>query len=260
MPQPVTAFLRQGLLLKTAIAACLKKASPKRVHHLRSTTRRIEATLELLVLSADVPRIDKQAKPLQRSVGRLRRAAGIVRDADVQSDLLNAYNLTPDSKRLREDLATVRKKAERKLVKRLEREQKRIELRLNNLEAILSPALGLNLSGTTLITVTQSWFAENVRGLDPQHDQDLHTLRKASKTARYLAETGVDASKAAAALAGRYEAAQKSLGEWHDHFLLLHEAHTRLPPDSEMLEQIQQDTERLHRRADTAAGRILATA
>jgi hypothetical protein len=27
-----------------------------------------------------------------------------------------------------------------------------------------------------------------------------------------------------------------------------------------MLEQIQQDTERLHRRADTAAGHILATA
>ena len=89
MPQPVTAFLRQGLLLKAAIAACLKKASPKRVHHLRSTTRRIEATLELLVLSADIPGIDKQSKPLQRSVGRVRRAAGIVRDADVQSDLLD---------------------------------------------------------------------------------------------------------------------------------------------------------------------------
>jgi CHAD domain-containing protein len=260
MPQPVTSFLRQGLMLKAAISACLKRASPKRVHHLRSTTRRIEATLELLVLSADIPRIDKQAKPLRRSVGRLRRAAGIVRDADVQSDLLNAYNRTPDSKRLREDLTAVRKKAERKLVRRLEQEQKRIELRLNNLEVILSPALDLNLSGAKLITVTQNWFAENVRGLDPQHDQDLHTLRKASKTARYLAETGVDASKAAATLAARYEAAQKSLGEWHDHFLLLHEAHTRLPADSETLEQIQQDTERLHQRADTAAGHILAKA
>jgi CHAD domain-containing protein len=111
-----------------------------------------------------------------------------------------------------------------------------------------------------LISVTQSWFAENVRGLDPQHDQDLHALRKASKTARYLAETGVDASKAAATLAARYEAAQKSLGEWHDHFLLLHEAHTRLPPNSETIEQIQEDTERLHHRAGTAAGHLLATA
>jgi CHAD domain-containing protein len=247
-------------MLKAALAACLKKPSPKNVHHLRSTTRRIEATLELLTLSADIPRIDKQAKPLQRSVCKVRRAAGAVRDADVQSDLLAAYNRTPDSKRLREDLAAVRKKAERKLIERLEQEQKKIELRLNNLEAILSPALDLNLSGAKLITVTQSWFAENVRGLDPQHDQDLHTLRKASKTARYLAETGVDASKAAAHLAARYEAAQKSLGEWHDHFLLLHEAHTHLPPDSETIEQIQEDTERLHQRADTAAGHLLATA
>jgi CHAD domain-containing protein len=260
MPQPVTVFLRQALRLKAAIAACLKKPSPKNVHHLRSTTRRVEATLELLTLSADIPRIGKQAKPLQRSVRKARRAAGAVRDADVQSDLLAAYNRTPDSKRLREDLAAVRKRAESKLIKRLEQEQKKIELRLNNLEAILSSALDLNLSGAKLITVTQSWFAENVRGLDPQHDQDLHTLRKASKTARYLAETGVDASKAAATLAARYEAAQKSLGEWHDHFLLLHEAHTHLPPNSEIIERIQEDTERLHHLADTAAGHLLATA
>jgi len=259
MPQPVTVFLRQALMLKAAIAACLKKASPKRVHYLRSTTRRIEATLELLVLSAGIPRIDKQAKPLQRSLGKVRRAAGAVRDADVHSDLLAAYNRTPDAKRLRQDLAAVRKKAEGKLIKRLQQEQKKIDLRLNNLETILSPALDLNLSGAKLINVTQSWVAENVRGLDPHHDQDLHALRKASKTARYLAETGVDDSKATATLAARYEAAQKSLGEWHDHFLLLHEAHTHLPPNSETLEQIQEDTERLHQRADTAASHLLAT-
>jgi CHAD domain-containing protein len=260
MPQPVTVFLRQGLMLKTAIADCVKKTSPKRVHRLRSTTRRIEATLELLVLSAGISRIQKQSKPLQRSLRKLRRAAGEVRDADVQYDLLAPYNRTPDSKSLRKDLTAVRKKAERKLIKRLEQEQKKIELRLNNLEAILSPALDLDLSGAKLITVTQNWFAENIRGLDPQHDQDLHTLRKASKTARYLAETGVDASKAAATLAARYEAAQKSLGEWHDHFLLLHQAHTRLPPNSETIEHIQEDTERLHQLADAAAGQLLATA
>ena len=260
MLQPVTVFLRQALMLKAAIAACLKKASPARVHHLRSTTRRIEATFELLLLSADISRIEKQSKPLERSLSKVRRAAGAVRDADVQSDLLAAYNGTPDAKRLGEDLTAVRKKAERKLIKRLEQEQKKIELRLNNLEALLSPALDLNLSGAKLINVTQSWFAENVRGLDPHHDQDLHTLRKASKTARYLAETGVDASKAAASLAARYEAAQRSLGEWHDHFLLLHEAHTHLPPNSETIEHIQENTERLHHRADTAAGHLLATA
>jgi len=260
MPQPVTVFLRQGLMLKAAIADCLKKDSPKRVHHLRSTTRRIEATLELLVLSTGISRIEKQSKPLQRSIRKVRRAAGAVRDTDVESDLLAAYNRTPDSKRLREDLATLRKKAERKLIKRLQQEQKKIELRLNNLEALLSPALDLNLSGAKLINVTQSWFAENVRGLDPHHDQDLHSLRKASKTARYLAETGVDASKAVATLATRYEAAQKSLGEWHDHFLLLHEAHTHLPPNSETIEQIQQDLERLHHRAGAAAGHLLAGA
>jgi CHAD domain-containing protein len=260
MPQPVTVFLRQALMLKSAMAACLKKASPERVHHLRSTTRRIEATFELIILSADISRIEKQSKPLRRSFSKVRRAAGAVRDADVQSGLLDAYNRTPDSKRLREDLAAVRKKAERKLIKRLELEQKKIELRLNNLETILNHALNLNLSGAKLITVTKGWFSEAIRGLDLQHDQDLHTLRKISKTARYLAETGVDASKAAANLAARYEAVQKSLGEWHDHFLLLHQAHAHLPHNSETIEQIQEDTERLHQRADDDASHLLATA
>jgi CHAD domain-containing protein len=260
MPQPVTVFLRQALMLKAAIAACLKEPSPKRVHYLRSTTRRIEATLELLVISTGISRVAKQSKPLQRSLRKVRRAAGSVRDADVQSDLLAAYNHTPDTKRLHEGLSALRKKAERKLIQHLEHNHKKIELRLHNLEASLSPAIDLKLSGAKLITVTQTWFAENIVGLDPQHDQDLHTLRKAAKIARYLAETGVDASKAVATLAARYEAAQKSLGEWHDHFLLLHHAHTRLPPNSETTEQIQEDTERLHHRADTAAGHLLAAA
>jgi CHAD domain-containing protein len=260
MPQPVTVFLRQSLMFKSAIADCLKKPSPRRVHLLRSTTRRIEATLELLTLSADISGINKQAKPLQRSLRKLRRAAGEVRDADVHSELMAAYEHTPDFRLLRQNLTAIRKKAERKLIKCLEQQQKKVELRLDNLEAHLSPALDLDLSGAKLITVTQTWFAEAVRGLDPQHDQDLHTLRKASKTARYLAETGVDASKAAASLAARYEAAQKTLGEWHDHFLLLHEAHTNLQENSETLEQIQQDTERLHQRADAAANHLLARA
>src|SRR5258705_3714028 len=246
MPQPVTVFLRQVLQLKAAIADCLKKPTPKRVHRLRSTTRRIEATLQLLVLSSGISRIQKKSKLLERSLRKVRRAAGAVRDADVHSDLLDAYNRTPDAKRLRDDIAAARKKAEGKLTKRLEQEQKKIELGLNNLEALLTPVIDLNLSGTKLITVTQTWFAENDRGLDPEHDQDLHSLRKASKTARYLAETGVDASKAAASLAARFEAAQKSLGEWHDHFLLLHEPHTPLPPNSATTEQFQEDTERLH--------------
>jgi len=45
MPQPVAVFLRQSQMLKTAIADCLDKPKPNPVHRLRSTTRRLEATL-----------------------------------------------------------------------------------------------------------------------------------------------------------------------------------------------------------------------
>jgi CHAD domain-containing protein len=87
MPRPVTAFLQQSLILKAAIADCLKKPSPKPVHKLRSSTRRIEATLELIAAVSTI-RIDRESKPLRKTLRKLRRVAGSVRDLDVHRDLL----------------------------------------------------------------------------------------------------------------------------------------------------------------------------
>ena len=56
MPQPVNVFLQQALTAQDRHRRLPEKTlRPNAVHRLRSTTRRIEATLELLVLSADLP-------------------------------------------------------------------------------------------------------------------------------------------------------------------------------------------------------------
>jgi CHAD domain-containing protein len=259
MSQPVNLFLRQGQMLKAAIAACIESPSPRCVHRLRTTTRRIEATLELLILTVDVSGLDKRSKLLRRSLRKLRRAAGAVRDCDVHYGLLKAYGRRPDTQELFDYLAATRARAARNLDSLLRDQLKKISRRHDDLESLIHPAVDLDLSGAKLTGLVRDWFADAVSGLDPQQDEDLHTLRKACKTARYLAETGSDASKAVATLATRFEAAQKTLGEWHDHLLLLQEAHTTLPENSDAIVQIQHDMETLHDPADAVAKRLLAT-
>jgi CHAD domain-containing protein len=258
MSQPVTAFLRQALALKAAIVDCLKRPSIKRVHRLRSSTRRLEATLELLDLSTDV-KIRRKSKPLRKGLREIRRAAGAVRDLDVHRDLLKAYKKTHDTDKLDDDLVSARERAVQKLDADLRRSQKQLNDELNNLETVLKPVLDLDLSGTELIRLTRKWFASTIGHLDPRQDDQLHSIRKAGKTARYIAETGADDSKAVAALAARFERAQNTLGTWHDCLLLLDEAQKSLSEHSPTTEQLQEKAFHLRQQANAVAKHLLAT-
>jgi len=258
MPQPVAAFLRQSLALKAAIADCLKDPSIKPVHRLRSTTRRLEATLELLTLSTGA-QLRSNSKPLRRDLRDIRRAAGAVRDLDVHRDLLNAYKKNRDTLQLDHDLASAREKAARKLHTELRESQKQLHLELASLEIILQPALNLKLSGAELRRLTRNWFAKTIADLDPQQDDQLHSIRKAGKTARYIAETGAGESKAVASLAARFEDAQETLGAWHDCLLLLYEAEASLPAHSPTTNQLHAKALHLREQANAVANHLLAT-
>lgn len=258
MPQPVSAFLEQSAIMQAAIDDCLKDPKPKAVHKLRSSTRRIEARLELLAVATDL-QIDREAKPLRKALREIRRAAGAVRDLDVHRDLLKTCEKTADTKRLDDDLSALREKATRKLIKVLESSQKKIRKSFSALEKTLKPALDLDLSGNELTNLTRGWFAKSACTLDPEHEDQLHSIRKAGKTARYIAETGAETSKAAAALAARFERAQQTLGSWHDYLLLLDEAQASLPKQSPTTEQIHKRTTDLHQKALIDAKHLLTT-
>jgi CHAD domain-containing protein len=258
MSQPVTAFLRQALALKAAIVDCLNSPSMKPVHRLRSSTRRLEATLELLDLSTDI-KVRRKSKPLRKALREIRRGAGAVRDLDVHRDLLKAYKKNNDTDKLDHDLVSAREKAARKLTTELRKGQKQLTAELNNAETVLKPVLDFDLSGTELIRRTRKWFASTIGHLDPQQDDQLHSIRKAGKTARYIAETGAGDSKAVAGLATRFERAQNTLGAWHDCLLLLDEAQKSLPEHSPTTEQLQEKAFHLRRQANVTAKHLLAT-
>ena len=258
MPQPVTVFLRQSLTLNAGIAACLEKPSIKSVHRLRSSTRRIEAILELLTISTNL-RLRTKSKSLRKILRTLRRAAGAVRDLDVHHELLKPYRKNQDTARLEQALAAAREKSARKLRTELRKSQKQLHKELNQLETLLKPALDLNLNATTLLNLTRTWFAKAIANLDPQQDDQLHSIRKAGKTARYIAESGAAASKSVAALATRFEAAQETLGAWHDCLLLLDEARSTLPEQSPTTVQLQEKALQLRHQANEVATHLLAT-
>jgi len=258
MPQPVTVFLRQSLALKTAIASCLKEPAQKPVHKLRSSTRRLEATLELLNFSTDLA-VRRKSRPLRKALRKIRRAAGSVRDLDVHRYLLKSFKKGADIVRLDHDLASQREKAAKVLGDHLKKSEKKIGELLRDLETALKPTFGLEVSGKDLVRLTRSWFAKKACDLDPQEDDQLHSIRKAGKTARYIAESGVETSKVTAALASRFERAQETLGAWHDHLLLLEEARAVLPAQSPAIEQIQQRAVTLRQEANSAAKHLLVT-
>jgi CHAD domain-containing protein len=258
MPQPVITFLRNSLLLKTTMAECLDEPKPKAVHQLRSSARRIEATLELLVATADLPSVPKKSKELRQSLRKIRRASGKIRDIDVHRSLLAAYKTIADAALMDKFLDAARKKKVRKLQRRIFEDQEGVLRALDQLEATIASVADVNLSGGNLVQAAQNWLATAVRGLDLEHDDELHSIRKACKTARYIAEIGSQTSKAAAKLAARLEDIQQTTGAWHDCLLLLDEANAVVRNDSPLIEKIQTKTRRLRLQAESKAGRFLA--
>jgi CHAD domain-containing protein len=257
MPQPVTTFLRHSLALKAAMAECLDKPTPKTVHGLRSTTRRIEATIELLVNTADLPTLPKRSKRFSRSLRRIRRTAGGVRDLDVHSELLATYKTIGDAEDMGKEINAAREDKVKKLQQQILKDEPDIHRALDKIEAVLALAADLNLSGGGLAHIAQAALAPALRGLDPTDDDDLHSIRKACKTARYIAEIGSEASKVASGLAKRYNKIQQTIGDWHDYHMLLNEAHAALPNDSPLTEKLHAKTGSLRRQAESKAVGIM---
>ncbi|WP_433967761.1 CHAD domain-containing protein [Tunturiibacter gelidiferens] len=257
MPQPVMTFFRHSLDLKAALADCVDDPKPRAVHRLRSSTRRLEAVLEVLANAAELPDLAKRSKQFRRSLGDIRRSAGAVRDLDVHVELLKHLGATDGVVKLEKELQSSRKKKVKKLQRRIRAGQDEIHGALDRVEMDIAGQVDLNLSGAKLINVARSWMAPEVHGLDPSRDEDLHSIRKVCKTARYMAEIGSEASKAAAKFAKRLEDVQQTTGAWHDYLLLLNHANARLPQASAITEKLYAKAGLLRRQAESKAAHLL---
>jgi CHAD domain-containing protein len=244
--QPFKTLRDEVTTLEASILECLAKPRKKPVHRLRTTTRRIEAQLELLSLLPHLPPHKKSGDKAARLLAKIRQAAGKVRDLDVQDDLIRKQAsrnapLRSEALQLRHALAKQRTAEADSLLAVLHKQESRLPLTMNELHESLKPADSLTLSESALIDLVHTWYAENVPAVPPPSARQsasavehLHDIRKKAKLARYLAESAPKNAAKAHRLAARYESLQEAGGEWHDWLLLAEIASDHLGKSSKL--------------------------
>lgn len=198
--------------LETAITLVQADAKSKPVHDLRTTTRRIEAQLELLAILPELPEHGKSAKKTRKLLRKLRRAAGRVRDLDVQRDLTQFKS--EEAHKLRSLFKQQRVKAVERLLEIVGTHGSKLIRTLEALLKILAPAESVAVPADQLAQVTLDWYAHQTSAPIQRNHRELHDIRKAAKLARYMVESAGSASTHRIALV--FESLQKSGGDWHD--------------------------------------------
>jgi CHAD domain-containing protein len=252
-----------------ALEACRVRPLPKSVHQLRTTSRRMEALLNTAKRRrrSDVKfgrKVDKALKELKP----IRKAAGPVRDMDVQRGLLedvmkakggalpiaesNTFN--DEARKLQAKLKKYRKDAATKLAY--------VIADAENKEFKLISLLKSDLSETnwmSLLKDAQAIERRSARSLDIGDPDSLHAYRKRSKFSRYLAEME-EKSAPAERFAKRMKQVLDGIGAWHDWMLLTQLAKETLGKSSALAKVLKEErdralgqavgaVERLHRQA-----------
>jgi CHAD domain-containing protein len=216
---PVETLRQYATALEAAMTVVLAKPRKEAVHKVRSLVRRLESQVELLAQLAALPAESTEAEDLHRQLRKLRRAAGIVRDLDVQREILKTHRSLPRraALELRGELKQTREAKAKKLQRVLVKQLPRIAGAIEQLVQSVGTANGLVVPDLRLIPLIERWSLAHQESAPPEQldDEQLHTMRKTSKTARYMAESAAGSPKARHA-AARYEEQQNAGGEWHD--------------------------------------------
>jgi CHAD domain-containing protein len=289
---PILQYLREvAAAMRGTLDACRKHGeAPKveAVHHLRTGTRRVEATLETLAREAGARGLGKAAEEARqrwlRQLKKVRRASGTVRDFDVHRELL-ADNFLPaenaNSEAAPVDVAVEKPAAGESGETTLERneltEQAReldAWLKAHRSEAAQALCDTLHDHAERLLDAEQQFMAaiakrhsvtrrahrpaarlaleDYLRLMDamPHLDmENLHDFRKGAKKARYVAESD-DTNAAAEAIAKAIKRVQDAIGEWHDWDVVRGEARQALHDGGRALEaQLEVRTKRAYERA-----------
>ncbi|WP_348267959.1 CHAD domain-containing protein [Edaphobacter paludis] len=216
--------------LEAAITLVRTNAKSKPVHDLRTTTRRIEAQLELLALLPDLPEHRKPAKKARKLLRKLRRAAGRVRDLDVQRGLIRSKS--DEAHKLRSLFKQQRGQAVERLLDIVHKHQSKLDRHLKALLEMLTSAQSLAIPAEHLIQLTLDWYAHQTSAPIHRNHRQLHDIRKAAKLARYIIESAGSASTRHLALT--FESLQKSGGDWHDWHTLSRIARRELSSSSSL--------------------------
>jgi CHAD domain-containing protein len=227
---PIHTLRETVTALEAAILLCLVKPGKKTVHNLRTSTRRIEAQLVLLTLLPGLPPHQKETSKARKFLKKLRRAAGQVRDLDVQRDLIQseasakraASSDRSEARHLRRSLKHQRDAEAEALLDLLHRRRDKLASAFESLLDALAPAESLTLPQSQLSSIVRRWYLQSVASPSGSHHSiaELHRIRKHAKLARYLAESAPETATTARRLAAGFEQLQQSGGRWHDWLIL----------------------------------------
>jgi CHAD domain-containing protein len=203
--------------LSSTLAHLGSEISPKLVHHLRTTIRRIES----LIGFAEPEMGKKQEKALEQ-LALLRKRAGRVRDLDVQLGLLGAIGNTstaPDRKLLADVLKRKRSKQTERLsavVAKSREERFRPLFDAIRAQSAAAPQL-LDESAEPLERAKRTITELTAEFSSPAKARAgaLHEIRIRLKKTRYLAELSEESAEQKEFLA-TIRSVQDSLGAWHD--------------------------------------------
>jgi CHAD domain-containing protein len=233
MANPASIFERLHGALITSLIACRMRPDRKPVHSLRTAVRRIEALL--FAIRDDHP----HAATLQHSVQKalytlqsVRRAAGPVRDLDVQRGLIETIAQCPGYTKAEEERRKLKTECG-ELDRHLRRRRKKLAKGLASTAKEFEPTMeeALESAGSQLKQLEEKPYLATARRLAAKSSMELkeikrgslHRYRKQIKAARYLAEMD-NTSIPAKRVAQRLKKTLDSIGRWHDWMLLGQEA------------------------------------
>jgi CHAD domain-containing protein len=239
--------------LAISLIACRADPDRRAVHSLRTSTRRLEALLR--AVQQEHPHstsLQRTIKEALRPLKSLRRAAGPVRDMDVQRGLvatiaesLERTETEAEHRKLKadcDDLDHRLRRRRKRLAKDLASTAKEFEL---TLEAALEPVKGTleKLGGTLLLEAAKEITEQSSKHLKEITHGSLHRYRKQSKAARYLGEME-KTSGPAKRLAKRLKSVLDSIGRWHDWMLLAQELKAAIGKGSLLTKAIKRERNR----------------
>ena len=248
-----------------ALEACRVQPEEKAVHRLRTTTRRLEALLNTVKRRRNggsklARKIDKALKALRP----IRRAAGPVRDMDVQQALLEGLLKTAGAALPAAERDGLKEEGE-KLQAKLKKSRKGAAtelsaviggVELKDLERISPLQTDISqIKWTSLLKDAQAVERRSARRLREGDAASLHAYRKSSKSARYLAEME-EGSVPAEQFAKKMKGVLDAIGAWHDWMLLSQLAKKTVGKSSGLARAVKKERGGALRRAVGAVERL----
>lgn len=249
---PLAHLLPVAEAFNAAVAQGIEDADPEAVHRMRTGSRRLQALLEA-TLREGGPASNALERPTRtwlRELKQVRRAAGAVRDLDVQRKLLEGWigkqmskqestpgsEASPPAEIKHAEMLDAWLKGERKhLARGMQKQLKKRQQTLAEGQGTLFTAITRVTPGRprALRAAHAVALEEFVRATDamPSLDgENLHDFRKSTKKARYLAEAGTEGDSSSVAKA--LKRIQDAIGEWHDWLCLGEELQEALGQDA----------------------------